>query len=493
MADESVTVLLVEDNPSDARLVREMLVDVGAAQFELVHVEQLSDALESLAQESFDVVLLDLSLPDTHGMDTLVQMYTAYPGTPVVVLTGMSDVDLAVKALQEGAQDYLVKSRVDGNSLLRSIRYAVERKRAEEERSSLLAREAAARTEAEAAHQRVLDILESINDAFVALNHQWRFTYVNREAEKILRRSWAELIDKCIWEVFPEALGSKTYREFHRAVTEQVTVESQEFILQASLWLEIRAYPAPGGLSVYLRDITERKRAEQFREEYIHNVSHDLRAPLTIIRGHANMIQRSANNVDRVCKSAEAIVTSVERMNAMIQDLVDSARLEASQLWPDIRAVSLAAFVSELLERVAGLMDSGRVKVHIRQDLPPVGADPNLLERILMNLLTNALKYSSPETEVLVRAKATGNEVVVSVADRGVGIAAEDMARIFERFYRTRGAREAEGLGLGLFIAKMLVEAQAGRIWGESEPGKGSAFSFTIPIAKPNVSQQQGH
>lgn len=234
------------------------------------------------------------------------------------------------------------------------------------------------------------------------------------------------------------------------------------------------------------QDITERKRAEEFREQYIHTVSHDLRAPLTIILGQAEILERALQRagLDGLQRrSAEAIVTAARRMNVMIQDLVDSARLESGQIRLQTQPVDLRAYVGDLLERAKPALAVGRVRVEMPADLPPVLADPNRLERVFTNVIGNALKYSPPETEVLVTAKRVDGEVEISVTDRGVGIAPEDLPHIFERFYRAKGVRRGEGLGLGLYIAKMLVEAHGGRIWVKSELGKGSTFSFTLPIA----------
>ena len=129
---EPIRVLLVEDNPADARLLREVLRDVSSRQFDLIHVERLSEALQRLDQERFDVILLDLSLPDTQGLDTLVRMRARASNRPIVVLTGLDDETMALSALQNGAQDYLVKGQIDAPKLERSVRYAIERQRAEE-------------------------------------------------------------------------------------------------------------------------------------------------------------------------------------------------------------------------------------------------------------------------------------------------------------------------------------------------------------------------
>ena len=125
-------ILVVEDSPADFRLIREILMDVSNVRFELTHVTMLADALERLREEKFDAVLLDMSLPDSHGIDTFVDLNTEAPDVPVVILTGFNDEAFAIRAVQKGAQDYLVKGQVNGNLLMRSLRYAIERKGMEE-------------------------------------------------------------------------------------------------------------------------------------------------------------------------------------------------------------------------------------------------------------------------------------------------------------------------------------------------------------------------
>ncbi|MBI4317695.1 MAG: PAS domain-containing protein [Chloroflexi bacterium] len=233
------------------------------------------------------------------------------------------------------------------------------------------------------------------------------------------------------------------------------------------------------------RHVVELAEERTRREDLLRTVSHDLRAPLTIILGQSQFLLRvgekaGLRGVEQ--HSAEAVHTSARKMNAMIQDLVDSVRLEAGLLKLAKTSIDLRRFVSDLLDRARTMMEVGRVKVEMPPDLPPVAADPDRIERILMNLLTNALKYSSSETEVTVRAERANGEVTVSVTDRGIGIAPEDLPNIFQRFYRVKGERKPEGLGLGLYITRMLVEAHSGRVWVESELGKGSSFYFTLPI-----------
>lgn len=251
-----------------------------------------------------------------------------------------------------------------------------------------------------------------------------------------------------------------------------------------------------GAVAVF-QDITPLHQLQEERELFIHTISHDLRLPLSIIQGHAQVMEEElveTPNGQTLKSGVKAILRSTSRMNVMIQDLVDSARLAGHMLELHTEPVELRPYLDNLLQRAATGLEVAHVRLEVSDDLPPVCADYARLERIMMNLLSNALKYSSLEAPVTISARREGDEVVISVTDRGSGIAPEDLPNIFARFYRARGARHTEGIGLGLYITRLLVEAHAvpsadgkgtvgGRIWVESRPGVGSTFSFTLPLA----------
>jgi PAS domain S-box-containing protein len=239
------------------------------------------------------------------------------------------------------------------------------------------------------------------------------------------------------------------------------------------------------GILVY-RDVTRVWELEEAREEYLRAIAHDLKNPLTAVHGHLQLLRRNlerSGSNGNMLDSAAAALTSLRRMNLMLDQLVESARLEAGgpelKRWP----VDLPAFILDLKERMVGPEDVERIRVVAAERLPMVPADNVQLERILGNLLSNSLKYSTPGSEVVVEIGVTGDAAVVSVIDRGAGIASEDLPKIFRRYFRARNSLGSQGLGLGLYITRMLVEAHGGQIWVESEPGEGSRFSFTLPLA----------
>ena len=235
-------------------------------------------------------------------------------------------------------------------------------------------------------------------------------------------------------------------------------------------------------------DITRMHEIQEQQSDLIHAVSHDLRTPLTVVLGHAQVISMALAGSKRYGRrkdSADAIVLAARQMDSTIRDLVDSARMEAGQLELDRTDVDLPGVVYHLKEHLAGALEVERIRVEVAKDCAPVFADRNRLERILLNLFTNALKYSDPDTEVTVTVGRWFDEVVTSVSDRGPGIPREDLPKLFQKFGRTRqGRSRRDSLGFGLYIARGLVEAHGGRIWVESEVGEGSSFSFALPIVE---------
>jgi signal transduction histidine kinase len=222
----------------------------------------------------------------------------------------------------------------------------------------------------------------------------------------------------------------------------------------------------------------ERTQAE--REDLLRAVTHDLRNPLQVVLLQSERLERLDDRA-AVARAARNVRAAGRRMERLIRDLADTARLGSGAPLPlERRPVALRPFVSRLLEHSDGVLDAARVTNAVPEGLPPLDADPDRLDRILVNLVGNALKYT--QGAVTVAAEAADGAVRVLVKDQGPGLSPEARARVFDRWYRA-GARDREGLGLGLHIVRGLVEAHGGRVGVESRPGEGSTFSFTFPVA----------
>ena len=366
MEPTPIRVLLVEDNPGDARLLREMLREAPSLRFDLIHVDRMGEARGRVAEA--DVILLDLSLPDAHGMETVSAMLDAAPGIPIVVLTGLDDESTATQAVQAGAQDYLVKGQVDGVLLARTIRYA-------RERIQLLQREREARAVAEAA---------------------------------------------------------------------------------------VRG-----------------------RDEVLRVVSHDLGNSLSAVLVTTNVLLRTLPEEDeggKTRRGIENIRELAKQMQRLRQDLLDVAMLEAGQLSIERTRLEARGLVEDTVERYGAVAAEKGITLSSRvpAELPPVLADGARLLQVLSNLVSNAIKFTAAGGRIVLGAEETERGVRLFVRDTGCGIPAEHLPRLFDRYWTTR-AGNPSGAGLGLAIAKGIVEAHGGRIHAESEVGSGSTFCLVLP------------
>jgi signal transduction histidine kinase len=241
-------------------------------------------------------------------------------------------------------------------------------------------------------------------------------------------------------------------------------------------WAEQAAYAAR-------RDADRLVELGREREDLLRMMSHDVRIPLNAVLMQAELLRRGARD-DEVRRRATSIAVSVRRVTAMIQDLLDMSLAQEGRLRLALERIELEPFAREVLDRLQGVLAVERVRLSAHSP-PAVLADPNRLERVLVNLLSNALKYSPPDREVRLDLGGSEAGATVAVTDEGPGIAPDELPRISERYYRGERTSGKEGLGLGLFISRLLVEAHGGTLRVDSERGKGSTFRVMLPVTLP--------
>jgi two-component system phosphate regulon sensor histidine kinase PhoR len=241
------------------------------------------------------------------------------------------------------------------------------------------------------------------------------------------------------------------------------------------------------GAVIVLHDITELRRLERIRRDFVANVSHEFRTPLTAIQGFAEtLIGGAIDDPQNRGRFLSIILEHSRRLARLTEDLLRLSQMDAEQLDLEIRAVSVSQLVETCYETAQrrAAERALTISLNVPSHLPDVAADNRRLQEVLQNLLDNAIQYTLPGGKIVLSAETRNDEVVFTVADTGIGIPQADQPRIFERFYRVDVARsrEAGGTGLGLSISKHLVEAHGGRIWVESDVGVGSKFHFAIPV-----------
>jgi signal transduction histidine kinase/DNA-binding NarL/FixJ family response regulator len=544
MTDRPNRILLVEDNPGDARLLGEALKDIANYHFELQHVERLSQALERLRGEHFDVVLLDLSLPDGQGLDNLAQVRDAAPNVPILVLTGLDDEEMALRALRVGAQDYLVKGQADGSSVVRAIRYARERKGTEEQIQRHLKRISALR-DIDLAITSTLDLrtildvlLEKISLFFdyetasiVSLFNLRTESLESMACRNLDANEWKAdsgivkmVFDKqaplTISNLLSDArvkerdilknnglvsyLGSPLIakgkalgvlslytKEEHRFSDEEVeffnTLAGQAAIaIQNSQLYEEK-----------IRQAHALEISHKLKDEFLSITSHELRTPLIAIMGYAHLLEDESFgklHPDQL-KAARIIKQRSEDLLVMIRGILEVTKLEAGVMTVERELVNISHLLEELTDSYNVPLKS-RVTLHwdYEVNLPAIYTDGTKLKQILQNLINNGIKFTH-EGHVTISARFLKGEgcIEFKVTDTGIGIPQEMAPIIFEKFRQADSseARAHEGIGLGLYIVKQFTEILGGNIEFETELGCGTVFTLVVPDQHASKHNQQ--
>lgn len=342
---------------------------------------------------------------------------------------------------------------------------------------------------AEVGRQRLAAILDSTPDPVLVTDQNNRLLLSNPAA----------------WQAFGPAVGTGEGQPIEKLITQQALIDilnvnappdklsAEVTLLNNQVYLAtaspVVADGRPMGRVCILRDITHFKQLDTLKTEFVSTVSHDLRSPLTLMRGYATMLEMVGSLNEQQQGYVKKIVFGVENMSRMVNNLLDLGRIEAG-VGLNLQMVP----VTDTVERVVNTLQPQATQKNIALSLqlpentmPLVEADAALLEQAMYNLVENAIKYTPKDGRVSVRLKIIGDSIQFEVEDTGIGIAPIDQPRLFEKFYRggQREAREQKGSGLGLAIVKSIAERHGGKVWLESQLGKGSTFFLQVPLRQP--------
>jgi PAS domain S-box-containing protein len=456
---------------------------------------------------------------------------------------------------------------------------------------------------------QVINILERITDGFVAIDHDWRYIYVNHQAEQLTGIKREDLLGKRVWDVYPEAVGTLFYQKYHEAMRTQQSLSFEDYYPPGQRWYTLHLYPSPEGLSIIYSDITERKRAEQqllfhanvvqsisdaviatdtqytilswnkaaetlygwtqeevlgkaasdilwyefpynppdewkehlqtrgywkgqvihkrkdgtqarvmasvsqvkdsngtiigavaanrditewkelerSKDEFIGAASHELRTPVTALKGYTQLLQRTLEKqgLRDHAQTLAKMDGQLNRLTKLIADLLDVSKMQMGKIAYSKAVFDFNAWVHDIINDIQQASPHHVIALTRDTQCKIIG-DQDRLSQVFINLLTNAIKYSPKAERVDVIIRPVSDIVTVSVRDYGIGIPKEHHSRIFERFYRVASSHDNTfpGLGIGLYISHEIIQAHEGKIWVESEEGKGSTFFVSLPLAQ---------
>ncbi len=506
-------IVIVDDEPRVLTALCRTLAERG---YETQGFATGAEALAALRQTEVDVLLSDLMMPEMDGTTLLRAALVMVPDLVGIIMTAHGTVQTAVEAMRIGAFDYVLKP-VTLSALLPVLSRAVEVRRLRQARRTLeaqvrehtaalmhtnetLRREIAERQRAEAALRREEEyfraLIEHALDIVGILNEDGTVRYFSPTITAVLGYQPAELVGTPITalihpndlpglqDTLPRFLstpGVTTHLEY-QALHKDGSFRTLE-VVGNNLLLN----SAVAGVVINARDITERKEAVRLKADLLSVVSHELRTPLTSLRGFTELLLTRALPADKQQHFLTIIHRETVRLSHLINDFLDLQRIQAGRQVYQLTPMDLVAVLRDMVNVFTQQSASHVIRVEGLDDLPAVHADAERLRQVLANLLSNAIKFSPHGGEVTVGARAQGTQVLVWVADHGLGIPPEALPKLFSKFYRVEHheTRHIGGTGLGLALVKEIVEAHNGSVWVESVVGQGSTFFFTVPVAFP--------
>jgi len=451
-------------------------------------------ALEKFQEDMPPVAVIDIKLSDMSGLEVMDRLKEHAPNTECIILTGNASQDSAIEAVNRGAFSYLQKP-YDVEQLLVTVRRAFEKYESDQLR----------RKNEEAlceANTRLNNILESISDGFMILDDNFELTYFNRAAERLLGRMSREVLNRNLFEAFPEVKGSVFEEKYSLALREKTPISFEVYFDRAPYenWYDVRVYPYSDGIAVYFQIITERKGLEaKLRQSQrleavgrlAGGIAHDFNNLLTIILGNSDLVLQETGLTKELNDNLQEIRKSACRATALTQQLLAFSRKQILQ--PKVLNLNdLLIEIERMLQRLIGEDIVLSVKPDPR--LGKIKADRSQLEQVIFNLAINARdampqgggltietknEYLDRDYSRLNPAVNAGDYIMLAVSDTGYGMTQQTKEHIFEPFFTTKD--HDKGTGLGLSTVYGIVKQSGGYIWVYSEIGRGTTFKIYLP------------
>ncbi len=330
--------------------------------------------------------------------------------------------------------------------------------------------------------QNLINLLESTSDAFVSIDREWRYTYMNRNAERIERIKREDIIGKKMWEVFPNVRQLPFFKIYEQVMETREPATFEEFI--DNKWNEARVFPFDGGLTVYYRDITDRKEQEERKDEFTRMTSHELQTPITSLRLYFDLLSKTLATTEAK-HYAGKMSEQVNKLERLVGDLLDMSRIQADKMPLLLSKFNIVELVADVTSTLKLSLKDHQLVVNLPTTPILIKGDRDRLTQVLNNVIQNAAKYSPARTEIQVTMEQTPTQARIAIKDFGIGIDPAFHEDIFQSFYQLdeRQGYTFPGLGVGLYVAKLIVDRHGGKIEVNSEIGRGSVFTLCLPLA----------
>lgn len=488
---EGLKILVVDDERDIREGVERILTRMGYRVFTAGRGEE---ALAVLEKETVALAILDLKMPGMDGMELHQRIRAIDDQIIVIIITGYATIETAIEAMKQGAYDFIPKP-FEPEHLRIVVRRAHEKLRLKQESERLQAERARTLLDLDREKSRMRTIVEALPTAVVVTNTNGEVVLMNPAFQNSLDLDPATLVPGqklCVY--VPDGGFCEMVNKLSRGETGgdspiyELTVSGNKYLMARGQSV-INENNECMGAVVTLSNITTLKLLDQLKSEFVAKVTHELRSPLSTIHEQLAMVlkETSGHETDVDQHLIERAKEKTHGLISLIGDLLDLSRIEAGGVTRNVQPIQVADLLSSIVEFLgvrAKAKDQNLTFEPPPEELPVIAADPMALESIFGNLISNAINYSPEGRKIVVRAEKTEGGITVQVADNGFGIAPKYHDMIFERFYRVKddNTRFITGTGLGLPIVKGLVDGMNGTITLDSDVGKGTTFTVTLPV-----------
>jgi len=487
-------ILVVDDELGIREGCRRALEAEG---YEVDAAEDGRTALQKTGEAAYDLLLVDLMMPGIGGMEVIRRVQSIDPDIITVVITGHATIETAVEATKLGAYDYLPKP-FSPEALAAVVKRGLEKrflrleaKKLHEEREQQL-------LELVNERSKLRTIISAMADGVLVANREERLVLWNASSIKMLKSRGFDVAgepleyyikNNALIEAVKEVLASED-KDFSM-ISREIPAGDGKTVLMANVAPVRDENGEVLGAVAVLRDITQLKEIDAIKSQFVSMVAHELRAPLAAIKGWLEVVVsgEAGDDEEQNRKWLERARDRADSLLALVNDLLEINRMEAGKIAQKMEPVQIREVIAKIVEFMKPDAESRKVEIRldIAGDLPPVQADVRDMEKLFTNLISNAIKYNVEGGSVIIRGKKEGTHACFMIEDTGIGISPENLSQIFDDFFRAddKRIRKITGTGLGLTIAKKIVDSHFGRIEVKSEEGKGSVFSVFLPLRHP--------
>lgn len=491
--NEKPKVLIVDDEKGLRIGSKRILEDEG---FVVEIAENGTEGVEKGTNQEFDLAVIDLKMPDIDGLEVLKEIKKSHPNTVCFIATAYASYDTAIESTRLGAYSYIPKP-FSPDELIYNLQKGYDHRKLLIESEKLKQEREANLHELATERSRLSTIINLIADGVMVINKAGELVYCNNAAfryldiEKVkIGEQVISFLPKSAQENVEKYLDSEEYLD--TSFSSQIEIKPNELFVEAITSPVPREDGTLAGIVLVIRNITELKKIEKIKNQFVSMVAHELKTPVAAVQGFLNILADETINLDEAKRKdyLERSSTRLKSLLILVNDLLDISRLETKTKKRELENLSIKQVIKSTLQFLEYEAKKKNITIQKKfaQKLPSIRADNHELTRLFTNILSNAIKYNRENGRIIIVVNSSDDYLTIKISDTGIGLKPEEKEKLFQEFYRAKNenTRGISGTGLGLTIVKQIVESYHGKIAVDSKYGEGTTFTIELPINNNN-------